>query len=430
MIIKILKEKGGMQLLSIFLSFFCQISFVYLWGEHLTKDEIGMISLVSVITTFGMIFSNLGITNYVLYKNVLSSITISTLNIVMFLITCSVSVLVVIVAPYYHYLFNIKFDMTTLIYISALFFPFIGASVTSQAILIKNKDLNDVAKAEMFSRIASLFIFSLLLNYEATARIYLFSQLLFWIIKSFGLMFYCNRLGLLFFKKFDHESINDFWPYLKSLLSSQVLNVLSQKADEIIFARVFSISELGVYYSFKQIAVQLSSMYFNLSRRIFLPYLTNKEGKLLYEKFSNGIIGTYLICLFVVIIPSESLLEYIFNVPTSNENIILYYFVFISTFTKYSSGNIQCAYTQVQGFPYKETIWNIYQFIILVVPLAIFSFFCRLDLNSYILIVLTTYLFLIILSYFYFDRFTCTFLAKWSALGYFILATYLLIIIY
>lgn len=402
MIKSIIKNNALFQISSIAVSVAVQILFVYLWGKYLPKDQIGIISIVSVATSFGVLFSNLGVTNYILYKQSLTKIQIQTLNNLMFFSSIFVAFLVFIVGIIVE--IKTQLDFNSEFFYAALIFPFIGVGLTSQALLIRDKKLKEISIVEMSSKLISLILFLFLLNFERNANVYFYSQVIMWLTKSIGLNFFSRKVNTFDVRQWQLISLEGLLPFLKSLIGGQILNTISQKVDEVIFALVFSIEQLGVYYSFKQMATQLSAMYFNLVRRLFLPYLAESKSKIMYKKAYEFSTLVYTFFLMFVFFFSDILVSKLFNASLTNENLMLYFFSFSFFYLKYISGNIQTAFFQVLGLPMKELQWNFIQFFIVVVPISIIVSIFNVDFLYFVGVQLFVGAGVFITSYYFFNN--------------------------
>ena len=367
MIKDIILKFGVMQFLSIIVSMLSQFGFIYLWSRYLPSSEVGLISLTSVITSFALLFSNLGVTNYVLYKKDVDDVTITTLNYLILIITSVISMLIIL-SMYVIDSHQLTPPVKSVIYWAVVMIPIAGLSVTSQAIIIKQKRLNEIAMADIITRLVSLLSFCLLLISNRTALSFIISQNMMWLSRFFILFFLCRKEHFFKLHYFNLREVRDFWPYAKSLVGGQVLNTVSQKIDELIFAYVFSVSSLGIYYTFKQLILQLSSMYFNLMRRVFSPFLSGEDGCANFKKIHTFIITAFTLCLFFMVAITPLLFKYLFKLQLSDDYIYYYISAIYLLYLRYISGNIQTLYFQLQGFPLKELHWNVIQVIIVTIP--------------------------------------------------------------
>lgn len=402
MLIRIVKNNGLYQVLSILTALIVQILFVYLWGQNLEKEEIGYISIVSVLTSFGLIFSNLGITNYILYKRKIYKKQLEVMNNIMLFVSLVIFMFVISFGFVSDYFLDI--DIKNSLLIVAFIFPFIGLSITSQALLVKKKLLNTIAKIEIVSKISALMFFYLSLKITKNSEVYFLSQLIMWGVKSGGFLIVSRKFNHFNLKNLKIRLVSDFAPYLKALVFGQLLNTCSQKVDEVVLALVFSFEQLGIYYSFKQLAVQLSAMYFNLIRRIFLPYIAEINGKKLYSKVYNITTVIYTVALVVVLITYNISFSLVFNVEVTEFNKHLFLLAFVAVYLKYLSANVQTAYYQVIGKPLKELNWNVIQVLILVLPVTLLVSFSIISNVEFITIQIVFSYILFFVSSFFFEN--------------------------
>ena len=374
-----------MQIFSIIVALLTQVGFVYVWSNFLPPEEVGYIALVSIVTTFGMMLSTLGVTNYIIYKGEKNNPSFYyTLNVFMFSVGCAVFLLIGLLSLL-SFFSGISKGVVISFFVSSLMFPVIGLGITSQGQLIKEKKLNEIAKAEILSKLFALICFFLMVSNGGESYHYFVSQVILWFVRYMIIIKLANKDLSCFNSVFDKSVILEVIPYVKSLIGAQVLNTSSNKVDEVMLSYIFGVEFLGVYFSFKQVFQQFFSMLYNFIKRLFLPYFVEDKG----EFFRWILCCTSLFVVFVCItsiLLDNILISILFSIEDKNY-LYLFLFSIVVVSSRYLAGNLQTAYYQVKGLPLEELKWNVIQFLLLALMPSLLVLSFNLTENDFMLMI-------------------------------------------
>ncbi|HAS6198948.1 TPA: oligosaccharide flippase family protein [Vibrio vulnificus] len=218
------------------------LSLLALLSRWLSPEDFGVYATISVILTFGLLFSEFGASSYIVHKENCAQSTISTLFILNVTISLIIIACIYLLADKIALFFNHEESIT--IVLSSLSILFYSMSSVYKGIMQKELKFEVVIKID----IASVVLSAIISFYFAMAEFGIYALVIQGLTKSifeFVLLYLNNKF---YFKlNFDREEFKKIWDYSLYLLINNILNQTSRTIDQIIIGKWLTSYSLGIY---------------------------------------------------------------------------------------------------------------------------------------------------------------------------------------
>jgi O-antigen/teichoic acid export membrane protein len=258
-------SKIGVQLLSI-----------AVLSRLLAPQDFGLVALASAVSTFALLFRDLGIAPAIIQSPQLDEATKSAafwLSAAVGLLLC---LLLVVAAPLIAALMNAP-DLVGILALLALTFPVAGATVVHQALLERASRFALVARIEISSLVAGFSVavlaailgagaYSLVLQAFAIA---LFTSLQLWVSAH-----WTPSQG------WSLARIQGIWAFSRNMLAFNIVNYFGRNADALIIGKFLGPAALGVYsVAYRTMLFPLNHLTFVANRALF-PVMSRRQTEL------------------------------------------------------------------------------------------------------------------------------------------------------
>lgn len=391
---------------------------LHVLADTLNSEVLGALSLVTVMISFCQNLSEAGLGSYVLHKQELTYETIDSSLYASWFIGVAVSILSIFLGflIFYFYKVNISISCGYIISVGLLFS---SPCAAFQGFLLKLEKVNAVAIVEFFNKFLVLFFSVILLKFSSLAVYSIPIALsLSYIIKLLAYLLLSLKNDIHIIPKvFNLSEILKVAQFSSAQVSSQIVNTVTSKIDEIFIGKFFGLPVLGVYSIFKNLILQVSGLILPISRRLFMPLFSNsrrneaEKHKLLVISHACFLVFTAS-CFGLFLIFPDLFIKSIFNEDLLQHSMLLSLLA-LTWFFRMSAGCIQTACIQILGMPWLEFKWNIFLCVLAIVLIFIVSFF-KLSLYHLVSLFCLIYFWMFIYSFrfFYKEHFNRSFIAK------------------
>jgi O-antigen/teichoic acid export membrane protein len=243
-------------------------------------SQFGALAIVMVVVNICQIFSDLGMSNYILHRQDSNSMTsIKSLNSTLFICGLVASLLLTVVMAVFIPVVTYFYDYPNLSYylsISMSIFILIGVSSQLQACYIKYGFINTLAKIEIVARIIG-FIISITMAYAGFGiEVFIFGTIAFQFTKSV-LLFVCSNANWRPSWDFNQDEAKKAWSYGIYQVGSQLINQIRMNLDVLCLGLFVSTSALGFYSLAKQLVSKPAAIINPIVSRIALNLFAHHQ---------------------------------------------------------------------------------------------------------------------------------------------------------
>lgn len=278
----------------------------------LSSQELGLIALTNVIISFALLFSDCGITNYVIYERNSTPIQQSSLYWFNLCLGCLAALVVALGAPAFSGIYAAP-DLIPLLYVAAAIFPVFTLGAQFQAQLSKRMLLATVARIEIAGRVSAFISVVVLAVQGLGAMSFVLGQLIGAAVRSAAMFLACYshwKPTLIF----DIRVIKAALRFAGFNTAGQLVNRLAADIDVLLIGRFFDVGSLGIYSLAKEFAFGVLRLFTTVVSRVGIPMLalqqadskklTNDYSRLLdVVAFSSGALFSILILAAPWLIP-------------------------------------------------------------------------------------------------------------------------------
>ncbi len=340
-------------------------------------SEFGLLAVIMVIMNLCQVFSNLGMSNYLIYRSDNSKLLNSTVFYSMVISSCLFSLVLYYLAPYIAMFYN-RPRLIYLIEISSLCIIAMSLFMQLQACYIKFGKIALLAKCEIISRLFSFILVMLLFYFGGNIQIIIWGMIANFLFKFLLLIFFAQASWRpsFYFSVDDFRKARDYGVYQ---IGSQFLNQLRMNLDIILLGLYLDDSTLGLYNLAKQLVNKPSAFINPIVSRISLRTFSSshhvlsdfKSKAVDIHRFNVALItGSYL--LMALCAPFICLIFY------GQGNLeVAYYLYPLALFwgVRYSNGALVGPLAQSLGKTRREFIWNLIGFLVFLFITYIFCFY-------------------------------------------------------
>ncbi|MGI9235410.1 MAG: MOP flippase family protein, partial [Woeseiaceae bacterium] len=339
----------------------------------LSSQELGLIALTNVIISFALLFSDCGITNYVIYEQNSTPKQQSSLYWFNLCLGCLAAFVVALAAPAFSGLYAAP-DLVELLYVAAAIFPIFTLGAQFQAQLSKRLLLTTVAKIEIAGR-ASVFVSVVvfaLLGFGAMS--FVVGQLIGAAIRSAAMFLACYS----YWKPtliFDIRVIRAALRFAGFNTAGQLVNRLAADIDVLLIGKFFDVGSLGIYSLAKEFAFGVLRLFTTVVSRVGIPMLAMQQadGEKLTKDYSRllDVVGFSSGALFsILILAAPWLIPLVYGEQYTGVTLLFSLFALIAILR--SLGTVHGVLIVATGRVHLDLGWNILV-VCLMVPAIYFA---------------------------------------------------------
>jgi O-antigen/teichoic acid export membrane protein len=329
-------------------------------------SQFGALAIVMVVVNICQIFSDLGMSNYILHKqDVDKNISNQRLNSTLFICGLVASLLLTLVMmmliPVITYFYNYP-NLSYYLSISITIFMLIGVSSQLQACYIKYGFINTLAKIEIVARIIG-FIISIGMAYSHFGiEVFIFGTIAFQFTKTV-LLFICSDVNWRPALVFDRDEAKKAWSYGIYQIGSQLINQIRMNLDVLCLGIFVSTSTLGFYSLAKQLVGKPAAIINPIVSRIALNLFShNQRNETLFKSCVMKIHQMNVIALSITYgllgYWALEVIELFYGVKHSQASIYLMPLCFFWGI-RYIAGGLVGPLVQVLGKTKLDFYWNL-----------------------------------------------------------------------
>ncbi|TKI05776.1 lipopolysaccharide biosynthesis protein [Martelella alba] len=348
-----------------------QISQLGILARVLPISELGELSIINAILSVAMVLQDMGMSSYLVHRQVLSRKEQSTIFWVnVFIGFCTGGILLILAYPI-SYFYNIK-QLFYYISLSSLNFFIIGALSQYQSHFIKIKKVIILAKIEMLAKFLS-FLFIVIFVKITNLGIYcviigLFINAL---IRLFCLIIKSEKSWHPTFE-FNVKTCKEAIKYGSFQLGSQTINQLRTQADSFIIGKILGPEILGIYSLAKELVLRPLQLITPVINRLALPRFaenqhSNVELKKIYLKSTFFIVIICAIGYAFVSLFSPTIVSILYGKNHLKVAAILPLMLVFGMLRP--MGGLTGSISQANGKTHIEFLWNIWATMIMLVCL-------------------------------------------------------------
>jgi len=282
-----IKSQASWTLGSSFVTALSQVVQLSIIARLVSVNELGTLAIVNVFLTMALVFQDLGLSNYLIYKQNTTKSENSCLFLISFTLGLIMLTVIVLFSGPISSFYNNP-DIKLLLQFGAINFIFVGCASLYQANLIKNFKQQLLAKIEIIARIAS---FALTISYlfliEASIIAVIWGMLANSLIKIL-LFILTAESGFSPLYKPDFSIARPAMNYGVFQLSSQIINQLRTQADQLIIGKLLGMELLGFYSIAKELILKPVKFINPLISRLLLPrFAKNQQNSQVQAELYN-----------------------------------------------------------------------------------------------------------------------------------------------
>ncbi len=244
-------------------------------ARFLSAEDFGLVAIVMVVIGFSQLFMDMGISNAIIHKKVISEIQLSSLYWLNIFSGTIITFIVYVIAPYVAIFYNEKEIIPLL---QLLSFSFIINSIGNQYRILLRKELKFdlLAKIEVLSGVASFLCAIILAMNDFGAYSLIFSTLASTISANTILLI----IGLKLHKPqfvFNHKEIKDFLTFGLYQMGQNSIVYFNSQFDVILIGKLLGTEALGVYNLTKQLVMRPTQVVNPIIMNVSFPVMAKVQ---------------------------------------------------------------------------------------------------------------------------------------------------------
>ncbi|WP_456296811.1 oligosaccharide flippase family protein [Vibrio sp. AK197] len=255
--------------------FFISMGQVAILARLLELSDFGVVAIVMVVINISQILADLGMANYLVHKQKVSSVLNSTVfwfcassGLLLFLFLCAITPLV---ANMYD-----NSEILSLLPFAALTFVPLSLSAQLQARYVCDFKLNLLAKFDMISRFAGTVLTVSTAYFGMGAASIFFGSVFTSFVRCFLIWGYADKSWYPKFS-FSMEEAKGAWRYGIYQIGSQLINQFILNLDTLLLGFYISSNQLGAFNLAKQLTRKPSEFILPIARSISLPLFASSQ---------------------------------------------------------------------------------------------------------------------------------------------------------
>lgn len=260
-----------------------QILQISILARYLTSSDFGLMAMVMVVIGFSKIFSDMGISNAIIYKQNSTDRQLSSLywlnifsGIVLFLIVSSISPLV---AKFYN-----EPKLTELLIVLSLTFIIIAIGNQYRILFQKELQFNLMAKIEIAASISALIVATVSAVTGLGVYALVYATLTSASVSSTFYLFKGLRVHKPSFV-YKHDEIKEYIGFGMYQMGGNAFNYFNTQLDVILIGKLLGADELGVYSIVKQLIMRPARVINPIINKVTFPVMAKVQDDL--EQLKN-----------------------------------------------------------------------------------------------------------------------------------------------
>lgn len=326
----------------------------------LSAQELGLIALTNVVITFALMFSDCGITNYVIHAQNNTPVQQSTLYWFNLCLGCFAALVVFLAAPAFSGFYAAP-DLVVLLSVAAIIFPVFTAGAQFQAQLSKRLMLRTVARIEITGRASAFVAVVVFAVMGLGAMSFVLGQLIGATVRSAAFFLACRskwQPGM----NFDIRTIKKALRFAGFNTAGQLVNRLAADIDVLLIGRFFDVGSLGIYSLAKELAFGVLRVFTSVTSRVGIPMLAiqQADGAKLTTGFSKlfDVVSVSSGALFsILILAAPWLIPLVYGEQYTGVTVLFSLFALIAILR--SLGSVHGVLIVATGRVHLDLSWNI-----------------------------------------------------------------------
>ena len=258
-----------------------------------------MIALTNVVISFALLFSDSGLTNYVIHAQNNTPLQQSSVYWFHLSLGCLAAVVVALGAPALGWLYAAP-ELVELLFVAAAIFPVFSAGAQFQAHLSKRMLLARVARIEIAGRVSAFVAIIALALSGLGAMSFVLGQLIGAAIRSAAMFLACHsywKPALMF----DLRVIKAALHFGGFNTAGQLMNRLASDIDVLLIGRFFDVGVLGIYSLAKELAFGVLRLVTTVTSRVGIPMLAmHQADRTLLSRGYSKLLDVVSVCSSVL----------------------------------------------------------------------------------------------------------------------------------
>lgn len=368
------KKQVSWLLISSALAGVVQLSIFAMLAYYTSPEVVGVLAIVNVFLAVAYLIQDMGLSNYFIYKQVLTRPESSTLYYTNVFLGATAAVFIALLAMPVGVFYD-SADIEASLYIMAFNFVLLSLSAQYQANFIKSERNVALAKVDIVTKI-SLFISTFVLIKLGVPSIfpYLYSYLLVNIFRYLLFLLLADKKWHPTFA-IDLKIIRPALKFGSFQMGSQIVNQVRTQLDQLIIGKIMGIEVLGLYSFAKELIMQPVKFIRILIGRLIYPKLAKLQSKKqqFYDTFKQSVfllsfLNTSIYVIFLALLImfiNYHFVEYQKSIPILCSLIILGFIVPL--------GSLLAVTAQAKGNTKVEFQWSLISGCISVLGLYILT---------------------------------------------------------
>ncbi|ROS65583.1 oligosaccharide flippase family protein [Vibrio crassostreae] len=327
----------------------------------LTLSDFGVVAIVMVVINVTQVLSDLGMSNYLVYKQKISDTLNSTVFWVCFFSGLSLFIFLVAISP----LIAIFYSNDSVIFLLSLaavgFIP-ISLASQMQARYICSFRLNDIAKYDVISKLIGTLVAIVTAYKDFGASSIIYGSLASSVIRCIFIWLGANREWWPKFT-FSFNNAKCAWQYGMFQVGSQSINQIRGNLDTLLLGFYIDQSALGAYSLAKQLIQKPASFILPIVHKVSLPLLASiqsnvKELRSLVNKAHSYVAITLVLPYVLLGLLDETIVTIMYGIDNIQ---VSEYIIPLSIFwaSRSIGGALVGALTQGLGKTKVDFYWNL-----------------------------------------------------------------------
>lgn len=339
---------------------------LFLLARVFDSGDFGLIAILMVVINISQAFSDMGMSNYLVYRQKISSVLNSTVFWNSLLVGVALCAIITISAPSIASFYEQE-ELTILIRFCSLNFIIIALGSQLQSRFLLEFKLKQIALFEIMAKPVGLIV-TISCAFNNAGVISVVCGLLAASSLKSMLLWYVSATSWKPKFEFCLEEAQKGWSYGLYQVGGKFLNQLRGNIDTMLLGILLSVGDLGYYSMAKELVTKPAAFLSPIIQRLFLPLFASKQNSLKQLNKSVYHSHYYVILLVIAIyMPVIALAEMLVNWFYGAEHLfVAQLLVPLGLFwmVRTLGGALVPALTQGLGFTKREFYWNLIMFLI------------------------------------------------------------------
>lgn len=282
-----------------------QILQLVILTKLLNPSDFGLYAMVTVVVGFTQSFLDMGFTQSIIQKQIISNIEITTIYWLNILVGFFLYLIILTISPFITEFYN-EPSLYEYILISSLSLLILPFGQVFMAFKQKEMKFEYLAKLSIFTKFIGFCTTIILAFYELGILSLIYGILISYILQIAILIFNGYKNIKIYFK-FNLNSVSDHITFGKNLTLTKILNYFYLQIDTILIGKFFGMETLGIYNVAKQLVLKPSQIINYTAEKVFFPAMSkvqddNNSIKNMYLTLTKYItlINFYIFSIFII----------------------------------------------------------------------------------------------------------------------------------